>query len=67
MIGWRQSKSYYCRYAKCCFATLVIREGSLVGCAALEDIGIDEPVAANFARLERKDAMACSWMRVVDK
>lgn len=67
MIGWRQSKAYYCRCAKCCFARLEIREGSLVGCAASEDVGIGEPVAARFARLERKDAMACSSMMVVDK
>ena len=67
MIGSRQSKAYYFRCAKCCFAMLVIREGSLVGSAALEDTGTGEWVAASFARLERKDAMACSWMMGVDK
>lgn len=45
---------------------LVIREESLVGSAALEDIEIGEKVTETFATLERKDAMACSWMMVVD-
>lgn len=45
----------------------VIREGSLVGSVALEDIEIGGKVAETFVRLEKKDAMACSWMMVVDK
>lgn len=44
-----------------------IREGSLVGSAALEDIEIDEKVAESFASLGRKDARACSWMKVVGR
>ena len=67
MVAWRQLKGYYCRCAKCCFAMSVIREASLVGYAALEDIEIGERVAETFARLEKKDAMACSWMMVVGK
>lgn len=65
MVAWRQLKGCYCRFAKCCFAMLVIQEASLVGHEALDDIEIGERVAETFARLERKGAMACSWMMVV--
>ena len=45
----------------------VIREGSLVGSAALGGIESVGKVADTFARLERKDARACSWTMVVDR
>lgn len=45
----------------------VIRAGSLVGSAALESIETGRSLAESFARLERKDARACSWMMVVDR
>lgn len=45
----------------------VIREESLVGSAALEYIEIGGKVAENFAKLEKKDARACSWTMVVDR
>lgn len=51
---------------ECYLALWVIREGSLVGSAALEDIEIGGKVAESLARLERRDASACSWMMVVD-
>lgn len=63
-MRWR---GYCCRCAGCCLAMWVIREGSLVGSVALEDIEIGGKVAETFVRLEKKDAMACSWMMVVDK
>lgn len=44
----------------------VIREGSSVGSAALGGIECVGKVAETFARLEKKDARACSWMMVVD-
>ena len=45
----------------------VIQEGSLVGFAALEGFESGGKVAETFARLERKDVKACSWMMVVDR
>lgn len=45
----------------------MIREGSLVGWAALEDIEIDEQVGRISVRLERKNAKACRWMTVVGR
>lgn len=67
MRGWRQSRGYCCRYAKCCFAIWVIGEGSSVGSAALGDSGIVGKLAESLARLGRKGARACSWMMVVDR
>ena len=44
-----------------------IREGSLVGSAAREDIGIGGKVGEISERLERKDARAWSLMKVVGR
>ena len=67
MMGWRQRKQGCCRGGECCFAMWVIREGSSGGSAALEDVGIGGKVVESFARLERMDARACSWMMGVDR
>lgn len=67
MMGWRLWRWYWCRCAGCCFAIWVIREESSVDSAAPEDIEIGRKVAESFARSERKDVRACSWMKVVDR
>ena len=67
MTEWKQLRGYWCRYAECCFAMWVTREGSWVGSAAREDIETVGKVAEIFERLERKDARACSWMMAVDR